>query len=133
MKRSTKNRIKKKTKTWIALVYSKVFKNYLEEICEGIEQCSGVLRCLCMATKQVYGHLYVKGYEIPNPHDTYGYESLKSIELDLKYMSDRFSDPKKLLWLLYVPSEVARLKQETPPIFNNCSSAMMTLTTKPEN
>jgi hypothetical protein len=102
MKRSTKNRIKKKTKTWRALVYSKVFKNYLEggrfnldEICEGIEQCSGVLRCLCMATKQVYGHLYVKGYEIPNPHDTYGYESLESIKLDLTYMSDRFSDPQK--------------------------------------
>jgi hypothetical protein len=119
MKRSTKNRIKKKTKTWIALVYSKVFKNYLEggrfnldEICEGIEQCSGVLRCLCRATKQVYGHLYVKGYEIANPYDTYGYESLESIELDLKYMSDRFADPKKLLWLLYVPSEVTRLKTE---------------------
>lgn len=117
MKRSTKNRIKKKYKIWIALVYSKVFKNYLEggrfnldKICEGIEQCSGLLRCLCGATKQVYGHLYVKGYEIANPYDTYGYESLESVELDLKYMSDRFSDPKKLLWLLYVPSEVARLK-----------------------
>lgn len=119
MKRSTKNRIKKKRKIWIALVYSKVFKNYLEggrfnldEICEGIEQCSGVLRCLCRAEKQVYGHLYVKGYEIANPYDTYGYESLESIELDLQYMSDRFADPKKLLWLLYVPSEVTRLKTE---------------------
>jgi hypothetical protein len=50
------------------------------------------------------------GYEIPNPYESYGYESLENIELDLRYMSDRFHDPKKLLWLLNVPSEVARLK-----------------------
>jgi hypothetical protein len=119
MKRSTKNRIEKKEKIWVALVYSKVFKNYLEngifnlkEICEAIEQCSGVIGCMCRATKPLHGHLYVKGYEIPNPYDTYGYKSLKSIELDLKYMCDRFADPKKLLWLLCVPSEVARLKAQ---------------------
>jgi hypothetical protein len=118
MKRSTKKRIKEKIKIWYSLVYSKVFKNYLEngefnldEICRGIIEVSSVIRCLCREEKKKLRISYV-GYEIPNPYESYGYESLEKIELDLRYMSDRFHDPKKLLWLLYVPSEVARLKRE---------------------
>jgi hypothetical protein len=115
MKRSTKKRIKKKIQIWYSLVYSKVFKNYLEngefnldEICRGIVEVSSVICCLCREEKRIS---YV-GYEIPNPYESYGYKSLENIELDLRYMSDRFHDPKKMLWLLYVPSEVARLKRE---------------------
>jgi hypothetical protein len=115
MKRSTKKRIKEKIKIWYSLVYSKVFKNYLEngefnldEICRGIIEVSSVIRCLCREEKRIS---YV-GYKIPNPYESYGYKNLEKIKSDLRYISDRFYDPKRLLWLLYVPSEVARLKRE---------------------
>ena len=46
---------------------------------------------------------YRSGYE------TYGYDSIKSIDNNLEYISDRFRAGFRLAWLVDVPEEVDRL------------------------
>jgi ribosomal protein L19E len=46
---------------------------------------------------------YRSGYE------TYGYETIEDIQLNLQYISDRFHAAFRLSWLVNVPEEVDKL------------------------
>lgn len=53
----------------------------------------------------------IKEQDYRSGYETYGYDSLKDIESNLLYISDRFGCAFRLTWLLNVPDEVNKLSQ----------------------
>lgn len=90
------------------LIFEKVFDEAhmnnasLQETCSKIKRYKKYIQRL-KSHHQRMENDYRSGYE------TYGYESLESIENSLIYISDRFHAGFRLAWLVSVPEEVEKL------------------------
>ena len=103
MKRKTLKKIKN-------LLFKKVF-NYCNEIdlddaCKNIKRYKSSIQRL-----KSYCISYEKDQR--TGYETYGYKSIKSIESNLVYISDRFVCAFRLSWLVNVDDEVQKLMKET--------------------
>lgn len=109
MKHTTLNRLDKKVTIWTILIANNLFTDYaykgdLNRTCEKITLYTPIIEKLIEWYNDSPYPDYRTGYE------TYGYESIKSIEANLNYISDRFCVAFRLNWLLNVPKEVQRLQ-----------------------
>jgi hypothetical protein len=94
------------------VLYRILFHDYLEGICpleleetiNKIERNSDLIGCMLNAHRSL-------GYNIRSGYDAYGYESLWQMGMELRYLSDRMVDPKKLDWMLNAPKEYRKLKE----------------------
>ena len=100
-----KSRTRKKYKN---LVSREIFNDYLngegnlKVTCQKIRRyrkCIQKLRQRCLTFDPDYR----------SGHETYGYDSLESIENSLSYICDRFSCTFRLTWLINVPEEVDKI------------------------
>lgn len=124
MKNKTFKRLEKKAKVWRSVIANQVFKDFcyywnLEETCERIIKHRNViikyrsyLEQRNIRTCKKYKHITPYEPDRRIGDETYGYESIDSIEGDLNYISDRFGGEFRLTWLLEVPERVALLQNK---------------------
>lgn len=98
VKRKLKNRIYRKV-----FNYSYLNKVELDKICASIKRNR-------KAIQQLRGYYLSWENDKRTGHETYGYDSIESIENNLEYISDRFTVAFRLSWLLNVPDEVRKLR-----------------------
>ena len=130
MKNKTFRRLAKKAICYGNIIADHIFVDHLhtrslDDVCERITRYSDVIRKLRDITRlnlqrvykrrvfvNAHGVKYTPMFEPDNRtgDETYGYESLESIEGDLEYISDRFIAEFRLTWLLGVPEKVELLK-----------------------
>ena len=130
MKNKTYNRLVEKARCYRQIIANQIFVGYLhkrplDEVCERVKLHAPVIKKLRdqlerdmrrMYKQNVFvnehGVKYTPVFEPDNRtgDETYGYESLESIEGNLEYISDRFLAEFRLTWLLSVPEKVALLK-----------------------
>ncbi len=100
-----KKRIRKK---YWNLIFNEVFNScHMNEVdikitCSKIKKYRKYIQKL-KSFHQLHENDYRDGYE------TYGYKSLRNIENNLIYISDRFGCAFRLSWLVNVPEEVDKL------------------------
>jgi hypothetical protein len=124
MKNKTFKRLEKKAKTWRSVIANQVFEDFyyhwnLEKICERIIKHQNVIIKYRSYLEQ-RNIRSCKKYKSITPYEpdrrlgdeTYGYESIDSIEGSLNYISDRFGGEFRLTWLLEVPERVALLQNK---------------------
>ena len=121
MKRKTYNRLHKQSRAHYHIIGQLIFDDFcydrgLKQTCHRIRRHSRVIEKL-IAWLRIENVRMAKEYEWEVRHDfrtgeeTYGYKSIKNIEGNLNYISDRFSAEFRLTWLLGVPDAVDKLSE----------------------
>lgn len=125
MKKQLAKKWRDKTDIYHDIVRHHIFNNYsvrpLPETIERIEKYRGVLENYIYSLRGYYtihwrdsykrdkkgGYLFQPDFR--RGWETYKYESIEKIQLDLSYMSDRFACEFRLQWLLDLPEGYKKL------------------------
>lgn len=120
MKIKTQIRLQKKAEVLRHIISNEIFDDFtyrgLNETVERIEKHRKAIEKLLKIEESI-NTVWFRGLDrrYPSPPDrrtgyeTYGYESIESIECDLRYISDRSYAEFRLRWMLNIPEEVKKL------------------------